>query len=421
MEKRWLNPTVRAGLALGLLYCVYLVATQAIAYWYFRDGTPDSIRKAIRFDPRNPLYYAQLARVLLYSPEGGDLAEVIRLFEQATRLSPHQARYWAELGGAYELAGRSADALAAYERARQLFPNSPEINWQLANFYLRAGKTGEALPALQKVLLGDPSLRLQAFDLAWRATGDAELILGRMIPPDSGIYFQYLSYLLGKQRIEPAIAAWQQLLALRLSFEPQQAFPYLDALIEQRRVEELAAAWAVLLERFPTRIHRSRFDSNLITNGDFETEILNGGLGWRIRPVEGVVVSVDTLSFFDGARSLKLRFDGQHNVNYHHVQQYILVQPETAYRFTAYGRAQEITTDSGLRFELRDAYDTSRLLLATENIIGSSGWAPQQFEFKTPRETRLLLLSVLRPPSRKFDNRIAGTLWIDRLSLTAIE
>ena len=78
MEKRWLNRSVRAGLALGLLYCVYLVTTQAIAYWYFRDGTPDSIRKAIRFDPRNPLYYAQLARVLLYSPEGGDLAEVIR-------------------------------------------------------------------------------------------------------------------------------------------------------------------------------------------------------------------------------------------------------------------------------------------------------------------------------------------------------
>jgi len=242
-----------------------------------------------------------------------------------------------------------------------------------------------------------------------------------MIPADAPVYFQYLGYLVQTERLEEATRVWNHLLALGLSFEPRAAFPYLDTLIQGGRVDELVAAWTALEERFPTQIRKRTYDPNLMTNGDFESEILNGGLGWRVRPVEGVVVSVDNLTFFDGTRSLRITFDGKHNVDYRHIVHYIPVKPNALYRFMGYMKVQGVTTDSGLRFELQDAYDRSRLYLETENLVGTSSWSPQQLEFSTGPETRLLLLRIVRPPSRKFDNLIAGTAWVDRVSLHAVE
>lgn len=422
VKRNWVGLAVRIGLSLGLLYCLYLVTTRAIALWYFRYGeNPAGIRQAIEWDPANPMYYAGLARVLERSPRGGDLDEVIHLYEKATELSPHRARYWAELGGAYELRGRIEEARHAYERARDLFPNSPDINWRLGNFYLRVGKTPEALRAFQKVLLGDPSLRRQTFDLAWRATDDSALILQEMIPSEPGIVIPYLNYLSQTDRVEEAKQVWAQLLQLGVPIEPKAAFSYLDALIRSRRIEALNEAWQQLTLRNPNRIRQRRFDSNLITNGDFESEILNGGLGWRIRPVGGVVVRVASLSFFDGTHSLQIYFDGEQNVNYHHIRQLVPVKPNTVYRFLGYLRAKEITTDSGIRFRIFDAYDRSNLFLESENLVGTSSWSPETMEFETGPETHLLLIQIARPPSKKLDNKIAGTVWIDRLSLVAIE
>lgn len=420
-EKRWLNLSIRIALSLGLLFCIYLVTRRAIALWYFRDPTPDRVRQAIRFDPGNPTYYVALAGLIQYSSEGSDLDQVVRLYETATRLSPHQANYWAKLAGVYELAGRTEDAQRGFERARQLFPNSPDINWQLANFYLRTGKTREALPALQKVLLGDPQLRRQTFDLSWRGTEDASLILAEMIPPNGEILFQYLSYLIEKQRIDEAAQVWARILELGLRFEPQAAFPYLDALVHHQRVEQLVEAWAALAEGSPTQIRQRRFTTDVITNGDFEAEILNGGLDWRASPVEGVIVSIDSLTFFDGTRSLAIRFDGKHNLDYGHAYQQVPVKPNTFYRFMGYMRVKGITTDSGPRFQIYDPYDPAKLFLSTENLVGTASWSPQQLEFRTGPKTRLLVIRIARPPSRKFDNQVAGTVWIDRLSLTPVE
>jgi len=418
---RWLDVPIRVLISIALLYCIYLVSARAIAQWYFRQPPPEGLRKAIEWDPANPMYHSALARVLSSSLEGADLNEVIHLYEKSTELSPYQARYWAELGGAYEVAGQVEDAQRAYERAQQLFPNSPEINWQLGNFYLRQGSIRLALKAFQKVLLGDSSLWRQAFDLAWRAGAEPELILAEMIPPQPDILFPYLNYLIEKQRIDQADEVWARILALQLPFEANAAFPYLDALISNKRVNELTTAWATLTKLNPTRIRQRAFDPNLITNGDFESEILNGGLDWRVGILEGVVVSVDSLTFFDGTHSLKIQFDGTHNLDYGHVYQYIPVKPKTLYRFTGYMRTQWITTDSGLQFQVYNAYDSSKLSLSTENLVGTSSWSPQQLEFQTGPDTQLLVVRVARSASRKFDNQIAGTLWVDRMSLNAVE
>jgi len=410
----------RIILSFGLLYCMYLVTTRAIAEWYYRQPPPQGFRKAIEWDPQNPIYYFDLGRFLQTSLQGGDLAEVIHLYEKAVELSPYRTQYWAQLAGAYEVAGQMDDAQKAYERARRLFPHSPEINWVLANYYIRQDRLPDAIVLFQKALLGDMNLRRQVYDLLWRAEAPQEIILIEILPTDVKILFEYLNFMVEKNQVEIAVQAWNRILELDRSFEVPAAFPYLDALIREKRLELLKAAWSALNKSNPTVIRQAHHDPNLLVNGDLEGEILNGGLDWRVQPLESVIVSVDTLTYFDGTRSLRIEFQGKHNVDYRHIWQYVLVTPNTRYRFTGYLRTQGITTDSGLRFQIYDAYDPSHLYLSSEPMIGTSGWAPVHLEFATGPETGLLVVRIGRPSSQKLDNLIKGVAWIDRTSLIAV-
>jgi tetratricopeptide (TPR) repeat protein len=416
-HNRGLGLLLRVFLVCALLYCMYLVARQAIGAWYFRKHLPQDIQTAIKWDPGNPEYYDALATLTHLYSSGRNSAEVVRLCEKATQLSPHNALYWADLGAAYEWAGRNSDALLAFTRARSLFPNSPEINWKAANFYARTRKTSDALVALQNVLLEDSTKERQVFVLAINLTSDQEKILDEMMPHRAPLMFDYLNFLIETGRLEPAQQIWTRLLELKLPFDLARSFPYLDALIQHREVDRLTEAWAALRSRFPQEVCARESKPNLITNGDFAFALLNGGRDWRVMQVEGALVSEDAANGVDGSKSLRIAFNGTRNLEYGHVLQYVPVAPNTAYTFSAYMRAQEITTDSGPRFQLLDAYDPSKLLLSTENVTGSSDWSAHHLEFKTSPDTRMLIVKIARPASHKFDNRLAGTVWVARVTL----
>jgi hypothetical protein len=191
----------------------------------------------------------------------------------------------------------------------------------------------------------------------------------------------------------------------------------LDSLIRHHEIGALMESWSALAKRFPEQIHPHVPTGNLVTNGSFEFEILDGGLDWRAAPVEGAVVSVDSLEAYDGVRSLRIDFDGTQNLDYWHVYQYVPVEPDTEYQFSGYMRVKGITTDSGPRFQIYDAYDMGKLFLSAENLVGTTNWSAQHLAFKTGHDTHLLVIRVARPASHKFDNRIGGAVWIDHVSL----
>jgi Tetratricopeptide repeat len=416
-NNRSLGLVLRTVLVCGLLYCMYLVTRQAIGAWYFRKKLPRDIQTAIKWDPGNPEYYDALATLTHLYSSGGNSAEVVRLSEKAVQLSPYNALYWADLGAAYEWAGRCNDALRAFTRARALFPNSPEINWKAANFYVRTKRTSEALAALQKVLLEDSARERQVFVLAANSTSDNQEILDQMLPQRAPIILDYLNFQIEAGRMEAADQTWSTLLQSKLPFELAQSFPYLDALIQHRAVDQLTEVWAALCLRFPQEVCARGSRPNLITNGDFAFPLLNGGLDWRVIPVEGAAVNEDASIGVPGSKSLRIDFDGTQNLDYAHILQYVPVTPNTIYAFSGFMRAQGITTDTGTRFEVLDAYNPSKLFLSTENVIGSSDWSVYQLEFKTGPDTRLLVVKVARPISHKFDNHLAGTAWIARVAL----
>jgi hypothetical protein len=410
--------SVRFCLLLGLLFSIYKVGKRGIGDAYFRQESLAAMQTALKFDPDNPRYYNALGTLAHLYGTTGDLDASVPFYESATRFGPYDAHYWSDLGAAYDWAGRSNDALGAFVRAIQLFPNSPEINWRFANFAFRTHRIPQGLRALRIVLRGNQPAHRDVFLLATRATPDHGAILEEMLPREASTFFDYLNFEIQAGNMKAAEQVWLRLLQMKLPFDLPQSFPYLDALIQHREPERLVSAWSRLAERFPAEIRPGRNASNLITNGGFEFDILNGGLDWRVVPVEGALVSVDSQDFVEGSRALRIEFDGKRNLDYGHVFQYVAVQPNTRYRFSGSLRASGITTDSGLRFQLFDALDMSKMFLSTENVVGTTGWRGQQLEFKTGADTHLLIVRIARPASSKLDNQIRGTVSVDQVSLT---
>jgi len=413
------NLPIRICLLLSLIVCIYQAGRRGIGNWYFRQASPASIQAAIQWDGDNAQYYDELGTLTHFYAVSPNLDESVRLFESATRLSPYDAHYWSDLGAAYDWAGQTNDAVSAFRRALGLFPNSPEINWRFANFAFRSRRISEALRALQIVLAGNSPSHREVFRLAANATHDDRAIL-EVLPPQTSVFFDYLSFEMEASNVPAAEEAWRRLLQLKLSFDLRQAFPYLDALILRREPDRLAAAWSALAERFPEQIGPLLIKPNLVANGSFEHDLLNGGMDWRVVPVEGAVAGLDSQGAFEGSRALRIEFNGKRNLDYGHVLQYVAVQPNTRYRFSGAMRVSGITTDSGPRFQVFDAFNIQDLFLSTENALGTFDWSSQQLEFKTKANTRLLMVRVARPPSEKLDNQIGGTVWIDQVSLIPV-
>ena len=401
----------------GLLLSVDLTVRRGVGALYFSKRSPDNVQAALKWDPSNPQYYDSLATLMHLYADGENPNELIRLYHSAVALSPHDAQLWADLGAAYDWAGSSSQAVGAFQKAHLLFPNSPEINWRLANFDFRNGRTLDALSALKRVLSEDSSAQRNVFMLASRATNDRKAILDEMLPPQVPVLFAYLNFEAEKGDIDGAQEVWAHIIQSNLAFNLYDAFPYLEALIHHRKADQLAEAWSILTQRFPALVGPHGDGSNLVTNGSFRRDILNGGLDWRVVPVEGVTVGLSVESPSDDARALRITFDGSRNLDYSHVVQYVLVQPATRYRFSGQTRAEDITTDSGPRFEISDAYDMNRLFASTENVLGTSDWSEQHAEFTTGSDTHLLLIRIARPRSGKLDNKIFGSVWVTHLLL----
>jgi len=406
-------------LLLGLLFCIYKAGRRGIGDWYFRKESPGSIQAAIKWDGDNPQYYDALGTLTHFYGSTNDLDASVAFYENAVRLSPYNAHFWSDLGASYDWAGRTNDASRAFERAIQLFPGSPEINWRFANFALRFHRIPDGLRSLRIVLAGSTPAHRDVFLLATRATRDNGAILEDMLPRQASTFFDYLNFQIETGNMVAAEQVWSRMLQFNLPFDLRGAFPYLDALIRHQDVGHLAAAWSDLNERFPAQIRPRKNAPNLITNGEFRFDILNGGLDWRVIPTEDAVVSVDTQDSLVRSRALRIEFNGKHNLDYEHVFQYVVVQPNTRYRFSGSLRANEITTDSGPRFQIFDAFDMGNLFLSTENVVGTTGWSPQQIVFKTRADTHLLIVRIARPASSKLDSQIRGVVWIDQVSLAA--
>lgn len=375
-------------------------------------AVPDvpNLQRAIRLEPADAEYRELLGRNLALSP--ASLDEAIANYRSAVHLNPYDARSWLDLAGAYQIAGRTAEQAESVERAVEADPNTPHVAWEAANFFLIQGDQEKALRYFGVVMANDPQLVDAALQICWRATGDANQIVTQVLPRRPDLYLSFLHLLIARQEVAAAESVWEHLIALNQEFSPKLAFPYFRLLLAKQEVAAAQTAWqqAASVNRSLQAYLPSR--QNLVVNGGFEENILNGGFDWWYQSNPHAAVAIDTSEFSGGTRSLLITFDGQ-SADDPGIFQFVPVKPNSQYEFSAQYRSEELDTASGPRFSIADAYTGTSYVL-TDDILGTNPWHPEQAQFHTGPNTKLVLLKIVREPANPL---IRGKLWIDELKL----
>ena len=233
------------------------------------------------------------------------------------------------------------------------------------------------------------------FGMAWRATDDAGKILQELIPERVTTEISYLNFLVSQHHLDEAQAVWKRIASGEETFSPDQSSPYIDSLIAARRADEAYQVWTDLQKKGLIRYSSLPSEKNLISNGDFEDELLNMGFAWRIIPVEGVYAGLDTSTYHSPSHALLVQFPGKENVQYQHVYQYVKVSPGQSYRLQAFMKTEGITTDSGPRLEVVDPYNVKALDKITDDLTGTTdGWTPLLLDFSTGPKTELIVVRL---------------------------
>ena len=117
--------------------------------------------RALQINPSNAEVLLTRAAVLLWT---GRIDESISAAEAATRLNVNIGSEAAlNLGLAYLLSGRYADAVRLLEAARARYPTHPLLDFPLAAAYAELGRTDDALDAVQQGKRKDPHFDLASF------------------------------------------------------------------------------------------------------------------------------------------------------------------------------------------------------------------------------------------------------------------
>jgi tetratricopeptide (TPR) repeat protein len=373
-------------------------------------------QKAARLEPGDAEYWRHLGLYRQWDVGHGDNQQAVRYLQRATGIDPRSAGLWMDLAEAYQASGDSRRAEAAYGRAQADYPISSEVAWRYGSFLLYEGKFVEGYAEIRRALLVDPSLSASAVSECWQANPSIAPILDEVLPAKAEYYVTAMDFFLSQNLFDPALAVWNRQVTLNLPIKMAEAIPLLNALIDQNRIADAQQGWrqAVKAANWP----EDRSDSqSLVFNGGFENDIANGGFGWREIPVSGVRVAYDSQVAHSEARSMRIEFDGTANLDFQNLFQYVPVQPRTRYRFSAYLRTEEISTESGMRFEIFDPRHPSEVQILTPNLTGTNPWTPVQADFETGADTELLEIAVRRTPEWKFDNKLSGTVWVDDVSL----
>jgi tetratricopeptide (TPR) repeat protein len=411
-----LNSAPRRNLIIGAtaLSCgLYLLLTARLFVASAFGERPElaSLERATRLDPANAEYRNHLGRY--YALVARDPGAAIESYRAAIQLNPHSARYWFDLASAYQVLGDTSGQSWALEHAIQAGPTTPDVAWEAANFFLVRGDNQRALQEFHVVLENEPSLASLAIQFCWRIDPNVDLLLREVVPPKSSALIAFLNLLMTRQETTAAAKVWTVLMTTSDSFELRSVYNYLQYLIDHKEVDQARLVWQQAAPRFglssyiPTK-------NNLIVNGDFSLDVLNGGFDWQYQKQPSVTLTLDPSDFHGGHRSLLITFDGP-GISDAGIRQFIVVQPDTTYDFSAYYKNGEIEGAGGPHITIQDAY-TNAVVYDSDELTEAGFWKSASGEFTTGHNCKLLVLHVRRLPA---GSPTRGKLWVDDFRLVA--
>jgi Tetratricopeptide repeat len=396
----------------------YLSIRNACAVYYASLGTRFGYETAARLEPANPENWYLLGRYWQYTLDESNAPRAIQNYRRALSLNPRSADAWLDLATVYESEGDLQNARGAFLQAKRAYPLSAAVSWRYGNFLLRQDEVPQAFAEIRRAVYVDPKRSAEAFSRCWRVEPDINAILENVLPPDRDGYFGVIRELGAAGQLAAALTVWQRLVSIHPALKLNDAIPFTDLLIQKRQISDARRTWqdALLLSNAPQNIDPP---GSAVWDGGFETGVRGGAFAWVFAaPSGGVQTGIDSRQKHSGNSSLRLTFDGRHNVNFDGVCTNAEVHPETNYHLSAWVRTQTLTTDQGVRLRLNWYPDShSGGSVETPNVQGTQPWTLIEIPWTSGKDVRYARVCVVRNASGKLDSQIHGSAWVDDVAL----
>jgi tetratricopeptide (TPR) repeat protein len=393
-----------------------LAGLAAAAAWSVRVGWADyrmrretvgGTEGAIALTPDQAEYYARLA--FLVSDEDPQRAK--DALRRAVALNPWDAPSWIELGLRAEAEGDGTTSkqylLRAAEVDRTYLPR-----WTLANYYFRR----DDVPMFwfwakeaAAMVYGDAR---PLFGLCGRVEEDGKLI-DRLEIRNPEVRAGYLSYLLGRNRMDLIGPAVQRLQQENRQADVALLLTACERLLDAKRVDQAAEVWNRLAEAGKVAFRTPAGDGEqLVANGNFGTPPVSLGFDWRLPVVEGVSISREE----ESRGGLRVTFSGREPEDCEALAQLVPSRGRMQYELRFEYRTRGIASGAGLEWRITDA---GGAVLKEGLSLASEADAEGQVPFETPAECRLVRLA-LRYHRTSGTTRMEGYLVLRNVALKPV-
>ncbi len=320
-------------------------------------------------------------------------------------VAPLQPERWLALAQKRANQGKleSAKRLLA-ECRREAEPVSP-IRLKAATLAIELGELRTAFRDLRFVFRYDPDLRRQAAYVA-KATWGEEGGL-RLVPAnDSLLRAAYFDLALKEHWQKESAQLWEQAEREGRPFDSSLSRRYVESLWEVGQLADARKAWDTL---YP--------GGGIVWNGGFEQDLVGWGFGWRTKPQSSVGIGRDGKRASAGKFSLRIRLSGL-AVESDHVfaEQTILLSLGQRYELRAKGKAEEITSSSGLVIEVSDR-ETGTVWSTTPILNGTTDWTELTVPVVAPSDGGAALLQIKWKGTSEWEIPTYGMAWFDELEI----
>ena len=389
----------------------------ALAAHYVSLNTGAGFETAVRLEPNDPDMWYFLGRYWQFDPVEADTGKAIRAYRTSLGLNPLSANTWLGLASAFETEGEIDAARKAFLEAQHLYPVSGEVFWGYGNFLLRQNELESAFGEFHRAIEENPQLGGEAVRICRHVQPDFDQILYRVLPPKSDAYLYAVGELTEEADTIDALKVWSKLFVLHPKLRSSEVIPFVDSLLRSQQTSDAARVWrqAVTLMDLPKLDDPA---GSLIWDGGFETDVTGGGLAWHFGQYQNPVVSYDHNIVHSGSRALRLDFDQKNISDFVDVCQLVVVEPKTAYEFSAWLRTKDMAKEGGILFRLAIPGPQASPVLETTKLLGTNEWTKVSMPWTSPDDSRLAQVCLAR--LRAYD-RNHGTAWVDDVSLLKLD
>lgn len=325
----------------------------------------------------------------------GNLSKALALYQRSLANFVLHVPSWLGIAELFNDLGQKDKAVAALRTVNSFAANSGETAWSkalLAHELDQGDILADSLSWLATHLPNKFPEILALADLRWQDTATL------MHHFDTTQYTNLLDHYIRLKDSEKTGIVWQGMAEAGL-LTREIALKYVNYLLLGDEIEQAAAIW---------RKHCQK-DDQLLYNGSFQEAFIDSGFAWQITRAKGT--AWEQLS---GRGGLKITFDGTENA-FFRLSQLVPLAPGH-YLLKGSEQSKGLTTDQRPFWSIA-GYKCEGLAVKNSMLPPTSDHQEFVLPFSVPDSCQAVQISLQRNTSYFFDNKISGTITLERLGI----